>query len=1184
MNIRDDSSDCNRRVNEVIAAYLQAQAAGQPPDRAAIVAEHPELAAELEAFFADHDALKQMAQGVTETFSPGAAPIPDSADAPPDTHQLRPNTLVRYFGDYELLQEIARGGMGVVYRARQVSLNRIVALKMILAGQLASPDDVDRFRREAEAAANLDHPNIVPIHEVGEHEGQHYFSMKLIEGGSLASQRMPLAARRTAELAAAVARAIHYAHQRGILHRDLKPGNILLDAADQPYVTDFGLAKHVEAKVRHTRTGSIVGTPSYMAPEQARSDKVLTTAVDVYSLGAILYELITGRPPFRAETPLETVLRVMETEPVAPSKINRRIDRDVETICLKCLEKDPGKRYGSAEALAEELERWLRGEPIEARQSNIFERTGKWVRRKPLQAALSAVVLGAAAIIVGVVFVSSRQVREERQTTAVAAKAKEVAEDVAKTIRSVQGAAVAERALDSGDPFIAVRRLEKIEPELRGWEWFALRRRAQADLRFLVAPPMISKVDGVDRGSGPSLVKTVTLLSGRPDLAAVCGGLYESSAELTLWDSARKEIIRTHARVYEPVAVSSDGDLFACLESPAGAVVIRDMRTGEVIGTPPHPGTIFTLAFSPDGNRLAAGVGSGPKDAAAVVWDVETGRVVCRCSGYQAPVGLVAFNPDGGQLAAASQAPNELVLWDATDGHEIRRFSQAGEIRAMAFSPRGDLLASTDSHHIVFWDVATGTARRTISRQNDRPSEDYLDTTWGNDYVFAIAFSRDGRYLAAGATGSIRERHERIRRPGAGTVRLWEVGTGRQVLLLRGGIGRAYSLSFSPDGRRIAWCGRENGLTVCDLERLQTAMSLRGEGLVAVSPDGRLVACCDGRAHIYETASGRLVQRLLGEGIFNALGVAFSHDGKRIAGGLVGGTWDVPIWEVATGRKVGSLKAEGPAFGIAFSPDDRLVLLAHGQRLRVCEATTGNVVFEPKSQDKIYCGAFSPDGSRLATGGLKSVYVSGGEVVVWDVATWKPVRRFSGLFNGATSVAWNHDGSQIAACAGVPLDDGSTRRQQDPHEVLVWDVTSGQERLRLAGHAAEVNAVLFTPDGNRLITAGADRAIKVWDAKLGLEIMTLRRPSLPIIGLALSRDGGVLAAGGRQQGRAGINAEGKRDGLWIWNARPLDPAPEGRRYPLLETAKDWDIGELLSNPAGPARSSRFPPTGSVPLP
>jgi TolB-like protein/predicted Ser/Thr protein kinase/Tfp pilus assembly protein PilF len=312
----------------------------------------------------------------------------------------RAPSMSMHFGDYELLEEIGRGGQGVVFRARQKSLNRTVALKVIRLGQWASKAHLKRFRLEAEAAAKLEHPGIVPIHEVGERDGSCYFSMKFVEGGQLdeVARREPMPIRRAVELIAKIARTVHYAQEHGILHRDIKPGNILLDAKGEPHLTDFGLARLLETESSVTQTLDVLGTPSYMAPEQAvGNNAAVSSATDVYGLGAVLYQLLTGQPPFAGGTTYETIKLLLDTEPRQPRQLNPKIDRDLSTICLKCLEKDPKRRYPSALELAEDLERWLKHEPIQARHTGVFARGGKWVRRNPNSALLAASLVALAA-------------------------------------------------------------------------------------------------------------------------------------------------------------------------------------------------------------------------------------------------------------------------------------------------------------------------------------------------------------------------------------------------------------------------------------------------------------------------------------------------------------------------------------------------------------------------------------------------------------------------------------------------------------------------------------------------------------------------------------------------------------------------------------------------------------------
>jgi tRNA A-37 threonylcarbamoyl transferase component Bud32 len=385
-----NQDESNLEACELLDAYLAELHAGRRPDREALLRKRPELASSLDCL----EALELLAP----------AEEPPQADKPPST--FVGGELPRDFGQYELLSEIGRGGMGVVYKARQKGLDRTVAVKMILAGHLASPELVRRFQSEAKAAARLRHSNIVHIHDVGQFAGQDYFAMEYIEGESLAelSTRGPMDPAAAARLVATVARAVEHLHQQGIIHRDLKPSNILIDASGEPFVTDFGLAKVFSGSGSEaTTTGIIAGTPSYMAPEQASGRRSeISPATDVYSLGAILYELLTGSPPFRAETPLDTLMEVLGSDPPLPRSLNPRVPRALELIVLKCLSKWPSERYASAAALAEELDRFGRGEALMVRPPSVWQRFWGWTRRQP---AL-AIRLGALGLFYGIATVN----------------------------------------------------------------------------------------------------------------------------------------------------------------------------------------------------------------------------------------------------------------------------------------------------------------------------------------------------------------------------------------------------------------------------------------------------------------------------------------------------------------------------------------------------------------------------------------------------------------------------------------------------------------------------------------------------------------------------------------------------------------------------------------------------------
>jgi WD40 repeat protein len=1145
-------------IDDLLLLWEDARQRGEALRAEDLCREHPELLPEVQRRITALEAVYRVLNA-DETGSHRSG----DQDTEPDTPLSSPFPSLP---GYAILAELGHGGMGIVYRARQVSAGREVALKMIRAGQLASPAEVERFRTEAETVALLDHPHIVPVYEVGEHQHQHFFSMKLVEGGNLAEHldRFRADPRLAAALVVTVARAVQYAHERGVLHRDLKPSNILLGAPGEPLVTDFGLAKRLEGPAG-TQTGAVLGTPSYMAPEQAAGQsKRVTTAVDVYALGAILYELLTGRPPFRGETPLHTLQQVLHDEPAPPSHLQPAVPTDLETICLKCLRKDPVARYAGAGALAEDLERFRAGEPIQARAVGAGERLVKWVRRNPAPAALIALAVAAGvALAAGGWWYFYREhqyalsehqhalretdlrgeadaKRDEARTAETKARSAEAKaadeRDAALLNLYVLRTNRAQREWEAGNCGPMLDLLEACRPragekDLRGFEWYYLW--------------------NLSHGARLTLTGHEGWVAGvawSPDgryLASV-----STDATVRLWDaSTGKElrVLKGHSDepfVYWTVAFGRDGTRFAtALAAPASGsseVRIWETATGREAGTVAIPGVIRGLAFSADDRHLVTAVHfkQNPPQQQALIQSWSPAGKLERSVPVitPGPVLMAALSPDGRRLAWEVQVPNgerNLFVWETATGHRLLTLQGAsrGVGLRLQFSPDGRRLARADSAGMVdTWDLSTETggpgepanvpAQKAgggpMGPGTDPPGVGLipvpLTTVKHRANVGGLAFSPDATRLVCSDAN--------------GTVTISNATTGAVLHVLKGHRSGVTGAVFSPDGQQLATAGSDGTVKVWDAGTgpagdpaspqwsFRASPGPRGK----FSPDGQRLGLFSPRGRLWEITTGRQLHPPA-RGSWGA----FSPDGRRIA---LQDERDVTIRDLTTGRSVfwgeppPVLRIRAPVprsiSCLAFSPDGRL--LARGTTEPVVEVwdvsrENGELV-APRSTlncggNGVYEVMFSPDSRRLVTVGWDATTLK-----IWDVSSAEgavigaPVLTIKCGRITKGEVAFSPDGTRLAVATA------------NDFAVCIWDVATARGEiaapvLRLRGHTAAVAGLSWSPDGARLASGSLDKTVKLWEVLTGQELLTLRAHTFNVSGVAFSRDGQRLTSVGQ---------------------------------------------------------------------
>jgi YD repeat-containing protein len=1010
------------------------------------------------------------------------------------------------------------GGMGVVYKAKDLNLKSTVALKMIKDPKKASPDLLARFLKEAQAAAWLNDDHIVRVYQYGEVEGFPFIVLEYVEGPNLAKYwvNKPQPAREAAKMAKIAAEAVQRAHDKRLIHRDLKPHNVLLagmkgQAAGTPNdkevtwqgepipkVSDFGLVKYLDEQDGLTQYGAILGTPEYMAPEQAYGGRLqpVAEAADVYGLGGIIYYGLTGLAPFRGANLADTLHMVRFQEPVPPRQLQPKVPEDLETICLACLEKEPAKRYGSAKELAEELGRFLRGEPILRRPVSRVEKVRRWCKRNPKE----ALWIGVAAFLlfvcaVGGPILATWALRGEHMAIV---KAKE-ADEAAHREREQKG--LKERQRYAGEISLAhsewrhglipqvLQRLQELRPEpgspdLRAFEWHYLQGLCHLELAsFGDQQEIIDLVafspDGrslVSAGAGPTirvwnLATNRLAFELRGDQPRISGLAFSPNGKhlataawdgtIKLWDlsTVRKELRwKAHALRINCLSYNPDGQKLASA-SHDGNVRIWEAVTGNALQTLRGPAAaVWCCRFSPDGRRLACGY----SDGTVKIWDSRTWLEERTLQAHSQRVKSLAFSPDG-RLLATGADDRSVRVWDGLNGQLLFALEgHTGAVTDVAFSPDGKRLASSSEDGTArVWDIASRMEQLILGHQS---------------YVYAIAWSPEGRRLAT-ATFSSPGRDET--QPMLACVKVWDAVSSHETVRLRGHTDEVRALSFSPDGQWLASASKDRTIRVWNPQTDETIQTLHGNqgGIEALACDGhgRLLAAAstDGTVTIWNLEQGKCSALLRGHsGPVSA--VALSADGKFAVSGSEDGT--VKLWEVSSSSAIKSLNANtGKVFTLALSRDGRW--LAWGGETNVIHIwnvdNSQEVALWEGSNTHVRCLAYSTDSSRLASGGF------GKWVEIWDVSSGQKLYSLAGHGDTVEGLAFDsHDERLASSCR-----DGT---------VKVWDAVAGREILTMneeVGQSVDAiyRAVCFHPNGRQLAATGNDWSIRLWDTSEDIE-------------------------------------------------------------------------------------------------